>query len=782
MEVKNWILIFVFAGFLLIPAKQSLADKIDEKPPCHTITLTGSNVSCFGGTNGSVSLAISGGSGNFTISWSTGQTGGTSLSNLDAGYYDVSVLDNETGCVAFDIYNVTEPDLLESSIITTDVFCFGNSTGNIDLSVIGGTQPYNITWSNSITTEDNPNISAGDYFVTISDSHGCTLNNNATIYQPEMALGASNVVTELLCYDDSNASIDVSVWGGTPPYTYNWNSYTYTSQDLANIPAGTYNLIIKDYLNCQTTQNVLIENPELLEMIGSDTDNLCFGIPDGSITLNVTGGTEPYSYVWADTDLMLSYSTPVITELYNNEYFVTVSDANGCSLTQNFEITSPTEILTSITGSNVSALGGTDGQIDLTVSGGVSPYSFDWSNSVTSEDNPDVPAGEYIVTVTDDNSCTTTESIVINEPMESLSFSYLSKNVTCHGSVDGEIFAYASGGVAPYLYTWSTGSNLSYIVELSAGTYSLTIEDSNGVEYSGDVVIEQPEALSFTHTYLSPSCNGFNDGSIDLTVNGGTPPYRYYWYDPEFALAGLTQDISNVGSGSFSVEVIDTMGCIGEYSVNVNQPEPMILSLEEGNIQCSGGDSGSITTIVEGGTFPYTYLWSNSETSANLTDLPIGHYSLTVSDANLCMAYLDAYITEPEPIIIELTAYKTSCVDQDDGYITSFIDGGSGGYTMEWSNSQTSEDIYELAPGQYTLEVTDIFGCVATQSAIVEVNEVACLNIPTSFSPNGDGINDDWVINNLYLYTDCHMQIFNKWGTMVYESEGYSTNWDGTYM
>ncbi len=783
MKAKNWILIFVFAGLFVLPVKQVLADKIDAKPPCHTISLSGTHATCRGDSDGTLALTISPAVGNYTITWSTGNgdDGSYNLSDLPAGYYDVTVLDNNTGCVAFDIFNITEPDLLESEITSNNINCFGGSTGNIFMDVTGGTEPYDITWSNSVSTENNINIPAGTYNVTIVDDHGCQITNGATLTEPEMALDANNTVTDLLCFGDSNAAINVSVWGGTPPYTYNWNGNTFNSQDLVNISAGTYSLIISDVLNCQTTQSVTINNPDLLEMSGNDVDNTCFGEESGSVTLSVQGGIEPYSYSWANSSLLLSYDTHEITNLENNQYFVTVADVNGCSLTNDFEITSPTEIITSITGTNVNALGGSDGQIDLTVSGGLPPYSYDWSNGVTSQDNSDVPAGDYYVTVTDFNSCFVIESITINEPLEALSFSYVVTDASCHGSVDGNIYTYATGGTPPYLFTWSTGSDLSYILDLAAGTYSLTITDANSVEYSSDIVVDQPESFSFTHTFEQPTCNGFNDGSIDLTVEGGVTPYRYHWYDPEFALAGLTQDLENVGKGDYTVEIVDTMGCESEYSVSINEPVPIELSISESNIQCAGGTTGSIHSQVSGGTLPYSYIWSNDATTADLINLSVGEYALTVSDANSCLAYVQTVITEPEPVYIELTPYKTSCIDQTDGYITSYIEGGSGGYTFNWSNSETTEDVYDLSGGVYNLEVSDIYGCSSNASTTVEISEVACLSIPTSFSPNEDGINDDWVINNLYLYPDCNMQIFNKWGTVVFESAGYSSNWDGTY-
>ncbi len=782
MKVKNLILFIWISGILILPGKLSRAGEIDAQPPCQTISLSGTNVSCFGLSDGSVALNISGGSGNFTITWSTGLTGVYNISNLPAGYYDVNVLDNVYGCTSFDIINITQPDLLTTSVISRNINCFGASTGSIDLSIAGGTEPYNILWSNTATTPGIADLAEGGYSVVITDNHGCQTTNSATLTEPAQALGSSLVSENILCFGDSNGSIDVTVWGGTPPYFYNWNGNTFNSQDLSAIPIGNYNLLITDSKACSNSHSVEITTPELLEMSGTDTDNLCFGDTNGEVQLSVTGGTTPYSFSWANSDFLLSYNSAQLLNLPNNSYFVTVTDRNGCSLMADFEITSPSIMTYEISGDDVSAMGGTNGQIYFSVSGGISPYSYDWSNGISTANNLNVSSGFYEVTVLDMNNCSLYASIQINEPLEALSFSYISRNNSCHGSVDGEIFSYASGGTPPYLYSWSTGSTLPYITGLSAGNYILTLTDGNLVEFVDTVVILQPEPILFSHTSVEPSCFAFNNGNIDLTLSGGTAPFRYYWYDPQYALAGLTQDLTNVSVGQYTVEIVDTMGCRSNYSVIIGQPVSMEISIAESDIQCAGGATGSLSITVSGGTTPYSYNWSNGLTTPDINSLTVGEYLVTATDAMGCLVYTAGIIMEPSPISIELIAYETSCVDQTDGYINSTIEGGSGGYDYIWSNGETTENISDLPAGEYSLSVTDIFGCESSNSIMVNVNNVACLSVPSSFSPNGDGINDTWVIHNLDLYPDCFMQIFNKWGTIVFESQSYSENWDGTYM
>ncbi len=782
MKIKKFFLFILLTAVFLLSEKTIMGEEIESPPPCHTISLTGTNVSCFGFSDGSATLSINGGSGNFTIIWSTGATATTSLSNLPAGYYDVRVVDNVYGCTAFDIISITEPSLLTTSIIGNNINCFGDSTGSINLTIAGGTAPYSILWSNLETTSSLSNLPVGEYSVRVIDSRGCIVRDSVELIQPLQPLGSDYLIKNILCFGNSNGSIDLNVWGGTPPYAYNWNENTFFSQDINMIPVGFYNVVITDSKGCHKYHSIEITGPELLRSVSLKTDNNCYGETNGRAEITVSGGTLPYSYSWANSDFLLSYNTPSINNLSNNHYYVTVTDHNGCTLNTSYVIESPSQLTYSISSVDVTALGGTDGQIYFSVSGGVGPYAYSWSNGISTADNLNVTSGIYQITVLDMNNCILEASIQIFEPLEALSFSYISKNTSCHGSADGEVFAYATGGTPPYRYQWSTGSSLSYLSGVSSGSYVLTLTDFNNVQFVDTVIITQPQPFHFSHIINSPSCHLFNNGNIDLTISGGTAPYRYHWYDSHFALAGLNQDLSNVSAGQYTVEITDTFGCISNYSVIVNQPQPLNLSIIGGNIQCTGGSNGNLSTTVSGGTTPYIYLWSNGQTTPNISFIPAGEYSLTVSDANGCLVYASAKILEPEPITINLTAYPTSCIDQTDGAITSIISGGSSGYQYFWSNGATEGDLISIPAGDYVLSVSDVFGCVASASIKVSRSNVACLSVPNTFSPNGDGINDTWVIKNIELYPDSYMQVFNKWGTSVFESQSYLDSWDGNYQ
>jgi len=271
---------FIFAFVLLMLTHltpiQSFANDIDNPPPCHSLTISGTHNNCFGQSIGSVSVTISGGIGPFRVTWSTGgvinNTMVTShtINNLPAGYYDVTVLDLNTGCSAFALFNVKEPNLLTSTLTPTHVNCHGASTGSITNSVNGGTPPYTYVWSPSGSTQNLTNRPAGTYSVTVTDNRGCQATQSTVITEPPQALGSSYTTTPVSCNNGSDASIDVTVWGGTPPYTYNWNAGTFFSQDLEDIPAGNYSLLIRDSKNCENSHSISISNPPLLTMSAGD--------------------------------------------------------------------------------------------------------------------------------------------------------------------------------------------------------------------------------------------------------------------------------------------------------------------------------------------------------------------------------------------------------------------------------------------------------------------------------------------------------------------------------
>ncbi|MCX6257277.1 MAG: T9SS type A sorting domain-containing protein [Bacteroidia bacterium] len=412
------------------------------------------------------------------------------------------------------------------------------------------------------------NIPAGSYLVTITDANGCTATASKTITQSSL-ITTSLTGINVLCYGASTGSINLTVNGGNPPYTYLWSNSP-TTGNLNNIPAGNYIVTVTDANGCPVTASKTITQPTQITTSVTGINILCNGTSTGSIDLTVSGGTTPYAYLWSNGP-----TTEDLNNLPAGSYLVTVTDANGCLATASKTLSQPSLINTSLTGINVLCYGESTGSIDLTVTGGITVYSYHWSNGSITEDLNNLPAGSYLVTVTDANGCTALASKTITQPSALLSISMINNNVMCNGTNTGSINMTVTGGTSPWAFHWSNNATTQNLNNINADTYYVTVTDANNCTGTGNAIITAPPALSISITGNGPT-NG-NNGSADLSVSGGISPYQYLWSD-----FMTTEDIGNLSAGTYSVTVTDYNGCIATGSVsigNIASQQTLILPL-----------------------------------------------------------------------------------------------------------------------------------------------------------------------------------------------------------
>ena len=589
--------------------------------PAIVLSTTITDVLCNGGNTGAIDLTATGGSGPLTYAWDNSSTS-QDISTLIAGTYSVVVTDS-TGCAKSGSYTVTQPSAVVAvvSAVPTHVLCNGGNNGAIDLTVSGGSGSYNYSWSNSSTTEDISGLIAGTYTVNISDANGgiqsgCLATTSVTINQPT-AVSLSSTKVDVVCNGASTGSIDLTVSGGTAPYTYSWSNNA-TTQDISSLAAGTYTVVVNDAngstLGCTATTSVTIGQPTAVLLSSTKIDVVCNGASTGSIDLTVSGGTAPYTYSWSNGS-----TTEDISSLAAGTYTVVVNDANGstfgCTATTSVTIGQPTAVSLSSTKVDVVCNGASTGSIDLTVTGGTAPYTYSWSNGATTQDISSLAAGTYTVVVNDANGstfgCTATTSVTISEPAAPVALSSTKVDVICNGASTGSIDLTVSGGTATYTYIWSNGATTQDIRSLAAGTYTVVVNDANGSTFgctaTTSVTIAEPTAVSLSSTKVDVVCNGASTGSIDLTVSGGTAPYTYSWSN-----GASTEDISSLAAGTYTVVVNDangsTFGCTATTSVTIGQPTAVSLSSTKVDVVCNGASTGSIDLTVSGGTSPYLSL------------------------------------------------------------------------------------------------------------------------------------------------------------------------------
>jgi hypothetical protein len=486
--------------------------------PSLQLSSTVVDVLCNGDATGSINLIVLGGTPVHTYAWSNGGVT-QDLSGLIAGTYTVTVSDG-SGCTETTSAVIAEPAApLGLSTTVTPVACFGGNTGSINLTVTGGTGGYSYNWSNGFSGEDPTGLIAGTYTVTVSDANLCSEITSAIVTQPAAAIGLSITTTSVACFGGNTGSINLTVTGGTAGYSYNWSN-GFIGEDPTGLIAGTYTVTVTDANLCTATTSAIVTQPAAaLGLSTSTTPVACFGGNNGSINLSVTGGTAGYTYNWSN-----GFIGEDPTGLIAGTYTVTVSDANLCTATTSASITQPAApIGLSTSTTAVACFGGNTGSINLTVTGGTSGYTYNWSNGFIGEDPTGLIAGTYTVTVSDANLCTATTSATITQPAAAISLSTSTTSITCFGGNNGSINLTVSGGTGGYTYNWSNGFSGEDPSGLIAGTYTVTVSDANLCTATTSATVTQPAAtISLSTATTSVSCFGGNNGSINLTVTGGT--------------------------------------------------------------------------------------------------------------------------------------------------------------------------------------------------------------------------------------------------------------------
>ena len=604
--------------------------------------------------------------------------------------------------------NHLQPPITSLSLITSDfngygVTCNGSANGNIDLTVIGGIAPYSYAWSNGEVTEDISGLIAGTYSVTVVDFNGDVLSGSIDITEPNLLLLSSNVA-DVLCYNENSGSVDLSVTGGVASYSFQWSSSALT-EDISNLIAGTYTVTVTDANSCTISNSYLVNQPGALNLSVIISNVTCFNGADAVVDITVTGGTIKYAYQWSNAAI-----TQDLTNVSAGTYTVTVTDANNCTVSNAYTITQPTALNLSGVTTSVSCFGGTSGSVNTTVAGGTTNYSYQWSNSAVTQDLTNVSAGTYTVTVTDANNCTVSNAYTITQPT-ALNLSGVTTSVICFGGTNGSVNITVAGGTTNYSYQWNNSAVTQDLTNVSAGTYTVTVTDANNCTISNSYVVSQPTSLAVVVNPTAGSCNLVN-GSAVAVATGGTPNYTYLWNT-----GAITSSIINLASGTYTVTVTDNKGCTSFNSGTVtNSGLITIYSINVTNVSCNGESDGVVDISVSGGVGPYTYLWSNSANSQDLSGVPIGTYAVTVTDVNSCVTTASAVVFQPSPITISPIITNVSCHNGASGSILISAYGGTAPYSYLWNTGTVSQNISSLVAGSYTLTLTDNNNCTKTRT------------------------------------------------------------------
>jgi gliding motility-associated-like protein len=669
---------------------------------------------------------------------------------------------------------------LQITIDSTNVKCKGICDGSATATASGGSAPYTFSWSNGSTEATASGLCAGTYTVFVEDNAGNRDTAFVSITEPASALTGSFQKTDVSCNASCNGSATASAQGGTPAYSFLWN--TNPAQNTAtagNLCAGNYTCIITDNKGCRDTLEIPIIEPTPIEADTSTNPANC-GNSDGSASLsNTRGGTGPYTFSWNSSP---PQSNATASNLLAGTYTVTISDSRSCTIQLTVIVPSLGGGTATIEAQDVSCFGQANGSLRAIVSGGTSPFNYSWNSSPVQSTAlaNNLLAGTYTCTITDAANCVIVVSGTVDQPEEIIAQSS-TVNSDCGASNGSASIQVISGGSAPYTYSWNTTPEQTSATAsgLPAGSYICTITDDQACEKTINVIVANNNAASASGTATQVSCPGGSNGRISVLMNGGTQPFIYSW-NTNPPQNGSTAE--NLKAGIYSCTITDANNCVAVYTDTITEPGAFVVEIS--HIPACGLNSGTAAVSVSGGTAPYSYSWSpGGATGPVLQGATAGEYVLTFSDANTCTGADTVQIqTLPVP---QIDAGPDEEINIGES-VELLVSGSSGAYYWEPGASLSCTDCPNplaspLQTTTYTVSITAPNGCTNTDTVMVLVN-VICgeVFVPNAFSPNGDGENDA-----LCVYGNCfktlRTMIFDRWGEKVFDSESTKPCWDGTF-
>lgn len=688
------------------------------------------NVNCVGDPGSITGITATGTGLNYL--WDNG--GGSSLdaSGLIAGSYTLTVTDANSCTSTSGPYTVntdTGPTIDQAAVVVVDEHC-GQSDGSISGIVATGSS-LSYSWNGSAsTTADFSGVSAGTYTLTVTDAGGCTVSGApisvSNTSGPTIDI-SSVIVTYENCTAADGAISGIVPSGGTPSYTYSWSGVTASTLDVSGISAGVYSITVTDFYGCTVTSTPITvgtaPGPSLNESSVVVTDVQCDGTL-GTISGITASGTN-LTYSWTNS----GGSTLDITGLLPNTYVLTATDQYGCSVTSApYTVGAVTPLLinsSSMTVTPTACTSNTGSISGIVVLGGISP-SYSWSSGQSSLNISSLAAGDYTLTVSDNQGCSATLTVTIEvSPNPTISL-ISSQDITCNGSNDGTASVNGSGGTGTLSYSWQpgslTGTTQSSLLE---DAYTVTVSDQNGCTNTVSFTISEPTPIVLNQGTITPATCGASDGSASVSASGGTGVLDYFWSP----LGGNASTANAIPGGNYTVTVTDDNSCTASLSMLVNSlGGPVVSIVSQTDVSCNGGSDGSVAVNSTGGTAPYQYNWSPSGgNQASATALAAGTYTVVVTDDGGCVGSVSVTIDEPSLLTVSSDVNPTNC-GLSTGSITVNASGGTSPYSYAWlSSGASTASISGLPSGTYSATITDALGC--TVSAVNNVLATGSLTL-----------------------------------------------------
>jgi hypothetical protein len=697
-------------------------------------TATAVNVSCYGSNNGSVTAMPVGGTPPYNYTWSNGAHTPT-IGSLTASTYMVTVSD------ANNCFKTVSATIAQAAPF---VINYAENNGTVTINAAGGTAPYSGAWSPTVTFAPNSNgmiatnVTKGNYNVTVTDSKGCSSVKAITV--TAATCGTMTLTTSqdpIQCSNGEYGKISAAVVGGTSPYTYQWTGGQ-SGQVLSWTKVGNYTVTVTDALGCTAVGTGILAAPAPIVTNLTTTNESPAGANNGGATLAPTGGRNPYAASWAGPNGFSVWTgnqdAKTVSGLAAGTYSVTVYDANWCNTIQSFTITKGTT--PNLCSGFTAAIAATNSTVTVTITQGIAPFTVVWSNGTTTTQLntrtatlSNLAVGTYKATVTDANNCTfTTANVSVSATTPTCGVAVTLLPVAKCGQDFGEIGANVTGGTAPYTYNWSNGYTGEKQYWTAIGNYTLTVTDKNGCSATATKELKwTPYSIGLTTT--DETTTNAHNGSATATPSGGVSPYTIAWSGTNLSEWNKTS-VTGLTKGTYNVTVYDAYWCSVTTSFTINTgngTNPCAgLNATVATTNAVGTNNGTAQATVSdsrAGTHNYTMLWSNGATTAQISNLASGNYTVTVTDAQnaTCQVVRTATVnftgvTTGCSISVAVAAKTPRCGTETYGEIGATPTGGVAPYTYLWSNGQTTQTLLWTQVGNYSVTVTDKNGCTATGS------------------------------------------------------------------
>ncbi len=693
------------------------------------------DIQCSNNEEGRVAIEdLVGGNLPYQFLWNTGDTE-YEITNVEAGEYSVTVTDAKDCLLLSETIEVRNQNFLDVKIDRTHPTCDGAKDGSLTVYAPDAVLPIDILWSTGSEEATLNQLDEDFYSVTVTDNSGCTGNATIQLNAPNLLSARLDAVDHIDCAGQSEGALYITPLGDIGPYSYDWSHdgpdiIDDDPEDITGLKSGEYTVTITSLNGCQVHQAFHIDSHDSIEIKPNIVYPVCGQTIYPALSADIVGGAAPYQYNWSTGD-----TEPILTDIAFGEYRVTVTDNNSCQSTSVIQL-DQIEPISATLNSVEPRCAGDSSLVSLQVAGGVAPYTFVWSDGLSTIGNLAwADGGSYSVDIRDQRGCLAQIDFSLAE-LNRIEIQAIISPESMTNALDGSIESTISGGSPPYDLLWNTGETSMNLFNLSKGQYSLSVTDDVGCQQVATFKVQEAPSFNLRIHTTSPTCPESADGRIDVTVSHGEGPFTYLWSTGE-----TNPNIESITTGIYSLTITDAV----DRDTIVDIPISSVHAISYGTVitpeQCAGANNGSAVTHIAGEeAFDLIF---DGQVEPNLTemwqrtDLAPGNYPFSMTSIYGCQVFDTLTILAAEGLTLEQSSYSPLSDFSELGQITVDVQGGQPPYRYEWSSGQRTAMIEDLNEGEYILTVTDDNGCTRVQ--LFRLEQVASLNAHTTRTHNTCG-------------------------------------------